>query len=183
MLENRPADGSATPQHDRPTVGPDGEQLGALPDGVRVRDLITHTDDRGTLFELYDPAWGFHDAPLVYSYVATMRPGVTKGWALHERHDDRYTLLYGALEVVLYDVRPASPTFALVATVVLAEHRRQLLCIPAGVWHADRNIGDREAVIVNFPTSPYDKQQPDKQRLPLDTPEIPHRFPPGTVGW
>jgi dTDP-4-dehydrorhamnose 3,5-epimerase len=112
-----------------------------------------------------------------------MRPGVTKGWALHEKHDDRYTLLFGALEVVLYDAREGSPTEGLVAKVVLSEHRRRLLCIPTGVWHADRNIGDREAVIVNFPTRPYDHEDPDKFRLPLDTDAIPYTWPEGTQGW
>jgi dTDP-4-dehydrorhamnose 3,5-epimerase len=168
---------------DGPTVDVDGAPLARLPGGVLLRDIVTQTDERGTLFELYDPAWGFHPLPLVYAYIATMRPHVTKGWALHELHDDRYALLYGELEVVLYDERKGSPTYGLVATVVLSEHRRRLMCIPAGIWHADRNLGDREAVIANFPTRPYDKETPDKLRLPLDTPRIPHTFPPGTKGW
>jgi dTDP-4-dehydrorhamnose 3,5-epimerase len=183
MLENRLPDDITEAVRDQPTVAADGTELGALPHGVRLRDLITHTDDRGTLFELYDLRWGFHEAPLVYSYVATMRPGVTKGWALHEKHDDRYTLLFGDLEVVLYDAREDSPTHGLVAKVVLSEHRRRLLCIPTGIWHADRNIGDRDAVIVNFPTFPYEHEDPDKFRLPLDTPLIPYTFPEGTRGW
>jgi dTDP-4-dehydrorhamnose 3,5-epimerase len=48
--------------------------------------------------------------------------------------------------------------------------------IPAGVWHADRNIGDKDAVVVNFPTIQYDHADPDKYRLPLDTDQIPHKF-------
>jgi dTDP-4-dehydrorhamnose 3,5-epimerase len=183
VLENRlPADITEALQ-DRPTVAADGTELGNLADGVQVRDLITHADDRGTLFELYDPRWRFHEAPLVYAYVATMRPGVTKGWALHETHDDRYTLLFGELEVVLYDAREDSPTYGEVSKVVLSEHRRRLLCIPTGIWHADRNIGDRDAVIVNFPTRPYEHEDPDKYRLPLNTPTIPYTWPEGTTGW
>ena len=34
----------------------------------------------------------------------------------------------------------------------------------------------RDAVIVNFPTTPYDHAAPDKERLPLDTPLIPYSF-------
>jgi dTDP-4-dehydrorhamnose 3,5-epimerase len=183
MDANRPPAGSSEPVRDVPTVADDGAALGRLPHGVQVRDLVTHTDDRGTLFELYDERWGFHELPLTYAYVATIRPGVTKGWALHEHHDDRYTLLFGALEVVLYDAREDSPTHGLVAKVVLTEHHRRLLSIPIGIWHADRNLGDRDVVLVNFPTTPFDKARPDKQRLPLDTPAIPYRFPPGTTGW
>jgi len=85
---------------------------------------------------------------------------------------------------VLYDERDGSPTRGLIARVVLSETRRRLMLIPAGVWHASRNLGDREVVVVvvNFPTKPYVHQDPDKARLPLDNDRIPYRFPPGTRG-
>ena len=59
---------------------------------------------------------------------------------------------------------------------MLSEHRRRLLNIPAGIWHADRCIGSKDAVAINFPTQPYDHENPDKYRLPLDTDAIPYRF-------
>jgi dTDP-4-dehydrorhamnose 3,5-epimerase len=167
---------------DQATVTRDGVSLAAVPHGVTFRDITTHVDDRGSVFELFDPRWGWDDDPLVYAYVATIRPGKIKGWAMHELHDDRYAILYGAIEVVLYDEREDSPTQGLVSTVVLTEHHRRLIRIPTGIWHADRNIGDREAAIVNFPTVPYDHGSPDKYRLPLDTDRIPHRWP-DEAGW
>jgi dTDP-4-dehydrorhamnose 3,5-epimerase len=176
MLENRTEPGTSTPVPDRATVTPAGEPIGQLVHGQTTRDIVTHADDRGTVFELFDPRWGWHAAPVMYSYVCTFRPGVIKGWALHRLHEDRYALLFGELEVVCYDAREDSPTFGAVSKTVLSEHRRQLVNIPAGVWHADRNIGTRDAVIVNFPTQPYDHSAPDKLRLPLDTPEIPYTF-------
>jgi dTDP-4-dehydrorhamnose 3,5-epimerase len=182
MLENRPQLGSSEPLPDRPTVTPDGEHLDRLVDGVTLRDIVTQTDERGTLFELFDPRWGWHPAPLVYAYAVTIRPGVVKGWALHRTHEDRYALLFGEVEVILYDAREDSPTHGLVSKLVLSEHRRRLLSIPTGVWHADRNIGPRDAVIVNFPTIPYEHAAPDKERLPLDTPLIPYSFE-DRAGW
>ena len=71
--------------------------------------------------------------------------------------------------------RTRRPT-GLVSKVVISEHRRCLVNVPVGVWHANRNIGSRDAVIVNFPTTPYDHAAPDKERLPLDTPLIPYSF-------
>jgi dTDP-4-dehydrorhamnose 3,5-epimerase len=50
--------------------------------------------------------------------------------------------------------------------------------IGAGVWHADRNIGNWDAVVVNFPTIPCDHADPDQYRLPLNSDEISHRFDP-----
>jgi dTDP-4-dehydrorhamnose 3,5-epimerase len=161
---------------DLATVTPDGHSLQPLPHGVVFRDAVTHTDDRGTLCELFDPRWQWHGGPLAYAYFVTLRPGKVKGWAMHRLHDDRYFIMFGELEVVLYDARPDSPTRGLLAKVVLSEHRRRLMTIPAGVWHADHNIGSKDSVIVNLPTAPYDHANPDKYRLPIDTDQIPYSF-------
>ncbi len=170
------------PTQDAETVTAEGVPLAPLPDGVTFHEVTTHVDDRGTLFEMFDERWDWHPDPLLYAYTSTIRPGKIKGWALHRRHEDRYFILFGEMEVVLYDDRESSPTRGLVATVVLSHHRRRLMNIPAGIWHADRNIGDSEAVIVNFPTIPYDHSDPDKYRLPLDTDQIPYTWP-DPKGW
>ena len=83
---------------------------------------------------------------------------------------------FGEWELVCFDAREDSPTRGLVSKAILSEHRRCLINVPTGVWHANRNIGSRDVVIVNFPTTPYDHAAPDKERLPLDTPLIPYSF-------
>lgn len=168
---------------DTQTVTASGERLAPLPDGVVVRDLVTHTDDRGTVCELYDPRWGVNPDPLVFAYVFTIRPGAAKGWGVHHAHEDRYAFLSGELELVLYDAREDVSTTGLEARIFLSERRRQLLTIPRGVWHAERNIGQTDAVVVNFPTIQYDHTDPDKYRLPLDTDELPVDLGPGWHGW
>lgn len=166
-----------------PTVSPAGERLQKLPDGVGFREAVTHVDDRGSVCELFDPRWGWSDAELVFAYFFTLRPGMVKGWGLHLEHDDRYFILYGDLEVVMYDDRPESPTRGLLAKVYLSEHQRRLMNIPKGVWHANRNVGHQDLTVINFPTRPYDHQNPDKYKLPLDTDQIPYSFEVGTLGW
>ena len=107
---------------------------------------MTHTDDRGTVCELYDPRWGFNPDPLVFAYTFTIRPGAAKGWSVHRAHEDRYAFLAGELELVLHDERDDVPTSGLTARLVLSERRRQLLVIPRGVWHAERNMGASDVV-------------------------------------
>jgi dTDP-4-dehydrorhamnose 3,5-epimerase len=164
------------PIRDRSTVTPGGEPLDPLPDGVTFRDVPTHLDERGAVVELFDSRWNWHPDPVVFTYSFTIRPGFMKGWGLHKDHEDRYFILFGELEVVLYDERPGSPTEGLVSKIVLSEYRRRLMNIPAGVWHAERNLGSTDVVVINFPTIPYDHSNPDKYRLPLDTDRIPYRF-------
>jgi dTDP-4-dehydrorhamnose 3,5-epimerase len=50
------------------------------------------------------------------------------------------------------------------------------LSIPAGVYHAVQNVGDREAAFVNLPSQPYQHDDPDKYRLPIDNDVIPYRL-------
>jgi dTDP-4-dehydrorhamnose 3,5-epimerase len=165
------------------TVASDGQSIASPIEGVRIHDLPpTHTDARGTVFEVLDPRWNWHPDPIVFAYCFTIRPGFVKGWNLHKLHEDRYCLLQGELALVMYDVRPGSPTCGKLSTVVLSEHNRRLVNVPKLVWHADHNIGTRDAVVVNFPTMAYDHADPDKYRLPLDTPLIPHSFA-GARGW
>jgi dTDP-4-dehydrorhamnose 3,5-epimerase len=174
--------GGPDPLRDRATVTPEGERLDPLPDGVVFHEVVTHVDERGSVVELFDPRWGWHPEPLVFAYTFTIRPGFTKGWGMHKEHEDRYFVLYGEMEVVMYDERGGSPTEGLVAKVVLSEHRRRLMNVPAGIWHADRNLGEKDVVVVNFPTIQYDHSNPDKYRLPLDTDRIPYRFE-SARGW
>jgi dTDP-4-dehydrorhamnose 3,5-epimerase len=182
MLENRTDAGAVEALPDRKTVDSNGVPVDRLPDGMILRDVPLHTDERGTVIELLDPRWNWHPDPIVFAYAFTIRPGVVKGWGLHERHEDRYALIAGEMELVCYDEREDSPTYGEVSKLVLSEHRRQVVNVPAGVWHADRNIGSTDVVVVNFPTIQYDYEAPDKLRLPLDTPRIPYRFE-NARGW
>jgi len=161
---------------DKQTTTSDGKFIEAVPYGVTFYEVPTHVDDRGELFELYDSRWDWNKDPLVFAYACTVRPGRIKGWGLHKKHEDRYFIVHGDIELVLYDVRPDSPTNGQVFKIILSERRRRLVNIPVNVWHANRNIGDKDAFIINFPTAPYDHANPDKYRLPLNTDQIPHKF-------
>ncbi|MEM9012843.1 MAG: dTDP-4-dehydrorhamnose 3,5-epimerase family protein [Pseudomonadota bacterium] len=167
---------------DAQMVTSDGTPVGRLADGVTVRPLVTHADERGTVCEMYDPRWNWHPDPLVFCYHFTMRPGVVKGWNLHAKHEDRYCLIKGEMKLVFYDTRPGSPTFGEISEIVLSERNRQLVNVPINVWHADQNIGSDDVLVVNFPTIQYDHANPDKFRLPIDTPLIPYRFE-NAFGW
>ena len=45
-------------QQDKSTVSIDGAPKQQLIDGVVIRHAITQTDERGTLCEILNPAWG-----------------------------------------------------------------------------------------------------------------------------
>lgn len=152
-------------EKDTPTVDHEGRRLHAGIAGVRYERVVSHVDQRGSLTEALSFDHPFWDQPVVYSYCVTVRPGRIKGWGMHRLQADRYFLVTGHVRVVLYDGRVESPTFRSFAEFQLTDESRALLLIPPGVWHADHNWGDMEAAIMNFPTRPFDRENPDKYRI------------------
>jgi dTDP-4-dehydrorhamnose 3,5-epimerase len=166
----------ATARRDQAIVPVPAHEIAGPLDGMKIRDVVLHSDERGTVFEIFDPRWGWDREPMIFAYCFTVRPGIVKGWGLHKEHEDRYVLLQGELELVVYDVRPDSKTRGELSKIRLSEQKRQLVNIPRFVWHADYNIGAKDALVVNFPTAPYNHANPDKYRLPVNTDLIPHSF-------
>jgi dTDP-4-dehydrorhamnose 3,5-epimerase len=158
------------------TVTSEGEYVAKTIDGVVTRPSVTHPDERGTVCEIYNPAWGLSDEPLVYVYQITIRPQQVKGFVLHRTYSDRLFFSFGTVKVVLFDDREGSPTRGMLNELNFSDHNRTHLVIPPGVWHAMKNVGTTDAVFVNCPTKPYNHEDPDKWTLPKDSDLIPYRF-------
>jgi dTDP-4-dehydrorhamnose 3,5-epimerase len=181
---SRSSDGSSPPAlsvdveslRDPQTVTSDGRSVQELIDGVCVRPARTMTDDRGTICEVYSPAWGFTEEPLVYAYQVTVRPGTIKGWVVHLHQDDRLFFSFGTAKVVLWDGREGSPTQGAINELYFDESNRGLVRVPRGVFHAVCNVGSVDVLMLNLPTRPYDHENPDKYRLPRDTDAIPYEL-------
>jgi dTDP-4-dehydrorhamnose 3,5-epimerase len=167
----------ARPEKDRQTVDAEWRLVEERIEGVVVKHLSTLTDHRGTVCEIYRSEWGIHPDPLVFVYQITIRPGQVKGWQKHLEQDDRLFTAFGTVQVVLYDDRSDSPTGGMVNELFFGEHNRVLFVIPAGVYHAVKNVDPtKDAVLINVPTRPYDYENPDKYRLPLENDLIPYRW-------
>lgn len=151
-------------------------------DGMSFRPSTAIHDERGHLIEVFDTRWDWSKDVYSQGYLSIVAPGVVKGWALHKTHDDRYFVVSGKLLVVTFDPRPESSTYGQLCKTILTADQPGIFNIPKFVWHADWNIGTGNAVLMNLPTAPYNHENPDKFRLPLDTDLIPFRFE-GATGW
>ena len=158
---------------DEPTVDAAGRRRSTGIEGVRYQRLVSHPDQRGSLTEVVNFGLDFWEEPVVYSYCFTIRPGRIKAWGMHRKQADRYFIAAGHVRVVLYDGRVDSPTFHAFAEFHMTEEARGLLYIPPGVWHGDQNYGTSDAVMLNFPTRPFDRDDPDKFRIDPHSGEIP----------
>jgi dTDP-4-dehydrorhamnose 3,5-epimerase len=154
------------------TVTADGRPTTPAIDGVLLHTPPVHLDHRGALYELYAGDSDLWSAPIVYSYVFTVRPRQMKGWGMHEHKEDRYSLVVGEDLLLLHDDRPGSATCGVTQAVVLSERGTRQVVIPRGVWHLHVNLTPHEAHLINFPTEVYNHAAPDRLMLPWDTDEL-----------
>lgn len=142
-------------------------------EGVRVRTLTRHVDDRGSLAELLRSDWpeftGFGQA-----IVTVSQPGVIRGWHWHDRQTDVIVVLGGRANVSLYDGRSGSTTVGQVDAYVFGGNDLRAIFVPPGVWHGYKTVSAEAAVILNFPDQVYDAVHPDEHRAPHDAPGVPY---------
>lgn len=140
--------------------------------GVQIKKLIKHCDDRGFFAELVrDDEPGllsrFGQASWSMSY-----PGVIKAFHYHEKQDDLWFFPSGNAQVVLHDLRLDSPTAGETDVYYMGENNPIMLLIPKGIAHGYRVLGDKPATIIYFTTESYDKKNPDEKRLNWDDENI-----------
>jgi dTDP-4-dehydrorhamnose 3,5-epimerase len=105
-----------------------------LPQGVAVRPLEPHADDRGRFTELFRDEWGTGVAPVQWNAVSS-RSGVLRGVHVHVRHDDYLVLHAGHATIGLADLRTDSATSGLATCVEMTGDAPAGLSIPHGVAH------------------------------------------------
>lgn len=135
-----------------------------LIEGVVVQPLRVIPDERGRLMEIMrrdDPFFtGFGQV-----YLSTVFPGVVKAWHYHRVQADRFTCVRGMVKAVLYDDREGSPTRGLLNEFHVGEHRPTLIVIPPLVYHGWKCTGEYEAYVINVPSEPYNRSDPDEFRV------------------
>jgi dTDP-4-dehydrorhamnose 3,5-epimerase len=104
--------------------------------GVRVIELTSESDDRGSFTELFRSEWFPGLPPMVQSNVSRSRPGVLRGMHFHRRQADYWCVLEGRSLVALFDVRSGSPTERQVQTIdVDAAAGLTGVYVPPGIAH------------------------------------------------
>ena len=140
-------------------------------DGVQVKKLIRHVDDRGYFMEILrdddELLKRFGQASLSLTY-----PGVIKAFHYHKKQEDLWFFPKGNAQVVLYDIREDSPTKGQTDIYYMGENNPIILLIPVGVAHGYRVLGNEPAIITYFTTESYDRAYPDEYRIAWDDPEI-----------
>ena len=135
-------------------------------EGVRLKPLVTHADERGFFREIVRNSEEIVVEGWAQVSHSLMHPGVAKGWHVHPTQIDWWYVPVGDLKVALYDTRQESPTHGRLDELFLGQHyEAQLLKIPAGVAHGCRAIGTTTHLIY-LTSSTYDPKE--EGRIPHD---------------
>lgn len=134
-------------------------------DGVKVKILNRHVDERGYLMEILraDDKDIFRKFGQIY--VTTCYPDVIKAWHRHKKQYDNFCCIRGNVKIGLYDGRKNSKTYKKTETYILGELNPVLLQIPPFVWHGQMALGNEMSYLLNIPTEPYNRKKPDEDRI------------------
>ncbi len=149
-------------------------------DGVVIREISKHHDDRGWLVELFRHDEMDADCYPAMAYASVTRPGVARGPHEHAEQTDLFCFLGpSTFRLYLWDNRESSPTFGAKAVLDLGETKDAMVTVPPGVVHAYRNIGNIDGLVSNAPNRLYageGKRQPVDEIRHEDDPESPFQL-------
>ena len=139
--------------------------------GLEIKPLVRHCDERGYFMEVLRDDDGLLDRFGQSSYTMSY-PGVIKAFHWHEQQYDLWFFCRGEARVVLYDLRPDSPTYHKVQEIFTGERQPLLIVIPPRVAHGYQVLGGEPAGLFYHTTLSYNRDDPDEGRIPFDDPEI-----------
>jgi dTDP-4-dehydrorhamnose 3,5-epimerase len=144
-------------------------------DGVFKKHLKLIPDERGRLMEIMrvDDEMFTRFGQV---YLTTSYPQVVKAWHYHKMQDDHIVCVKGMLKLVLFDSRDGSPTKGKINEFFIGDYNPTLVRVPRMVYHGWKCISSDEALVINIPTEPYDRQNPDEFRLDPHNNDIPYKW-------
>jgi dTDP-4-dehydrorhamnose 3,5-epimerase len=140
-------------------------------EGVNVVPLRQIVDERGKIMHMLkatDPHFvGFGEI-----YFSCAWPGTIKAWHIHQTMTVSNAVISGRAKLVLYDIRPDSPTHGELQEIFLGEDNYVLVQIPPGIANGYKAYGDKLVILANCASEPHD---PDEMlRIDYDAPTIPY---------
>ena len=133
-------------------------------DGVVVKELVTHADERGFFREIIRVTDDFFAEGFGQWSHSMLYTGVVKAWHLHSIQVDWWFVPVGVLKVALHDLRPESPTYRKTVEIWLGEHQpARTLRVPPGVAHGCKCISG-PAHLFYVTSKTYDPS--DEGRIP-----------------
>ena len=138
--------------------------------GVVIKKVVKHKDERGFFAELVKLGEDTFHEVLQTSYSET-KPGVIKPWHIHN-YKETWCIIKGRAKVVLYDMRPNSPTKGKTQVIYTGEDNMMVIAIPGEVAHGYKPLGRKNMGIIYHAAEAYDPKNITIRTIPYDDPAI-----------
>lgn len=139
--------------------------------GVKIVPLRQIVDERGKIMHMLK-ATDEHFIAFGEIYFSCAWPGTIKAWHIHRSMTVNNAVISGRAKLVMYDLRPDSPTMGELQEVFLGEDNYVLVQIPPGVANGYKAYGDKLVILANAATEPHDPSE--MARMDPNTTEIPY---------
>lgn len=119
---------------------------------IIIKEAKEYFDSRGWLFELFrrdELPEGFEPQ---MAYISATHSNVHRGPHEHREQTD-YFCFMGDFKLYLWDNRKGSITYLNKKVVHIQE--KTFVIVPPGIVHAYKNIGGKDAIVINFPDRLY----------------------------
>ena len=118
-----------------------------------IKSLKSFADTRGHLTELFrsdELPEGFLPG---MGYISVTHPGISRGPHEHVRQSDLFAFVDGSYELRLWENRPSFEPWQV--RILVGMDNPTAVIVPPGVVHGYKNVGDRDAYVLNFPDKLY----------------------------
>jgi len=106
-----------------------------LPLGCKRFPLAPHSDERGSLVELFREEWGVGLSPVQWNLVHS-EPHTLRGFHVHLENFDYLSVISGTMDLRIVDLRKDSSTFGDSFHLLLQASSPEAVVVPPGVGHA-----------------------------------------------
>jgi dTDP-4-dehydrorhamnose 3,5-epimerase len=138
--------------------------------GVVLKDLVTHVDERGFFREIVRATDEFFNEGFGQWSHSLMYDGVIKAWHLHRIQTDWWYVAGGVLRVGLCDMRPESSTYKKTMDFLMGDLQpSRVLKVPPGVAHGCKVV---QGPVNLFYITSHVYNPGDEIRLPYNDPGI-----------
>jgi len=139
-------------------------------DGVIIKELVTHTDERGFFREIFRFTEEFKNITVGQLSHSLVKEGVIKAWHGHKFQSQWNYVVSGKIKVCLYDNRKSSSTYREIMEFLVGNNEEpKAYYFPSGVLHGYKCLkGPMHIIYVT--SGSYDLS--DEVRIPNNDLEI-----------
>lgn len=133
-------------------------------EGIRIKPLKRHSDERGSFTELMRKDWKeiLEEDEFVQANLSVSYPRTIRAWHRHRRGQvDYFICLNGAIKICAYD----DETMEL-DEIISTGDELKIVRVPGRYWHGFKVVGDKPAWLLYFVNRLFDYKSPDEERRP-----------------